>query len=297
MSCFKCGHMGHWARNCFLNSTQQSQSRPKERSLISCTRCGRTGHWIQDCFARSTIDGQLLPVKNSTEVHRMFRGPLSEIGQISDRRQISRKDEGQVSGKRKRQDSRRSGVYVLQYQNGNIYVGKSNDIDARIRQHASRSVKCTSGWQGSPTEIKPITPYMDDFESWERNETLELMSKHGVEKVRGWMYTSQHLSQETVDSIDAQLCEKYDLCRSCGGKGHFMSACPLNSTKGSYPTNSTKGSYYADDSSYFSDSSNDGDCFSESSSYEDPAGSYKRYRDDSDSYDDGNDGEFDDFDD
>jgi len=170
------------------------------RELETCARCGMSGHSIQDCFARTTCDGDELISPGQT-------------------------------GKRKRSVSEqrcRSGVYVIKYQDGNMYVGKSNDIDARIRQHAARAVKCTSEWQGTPREVKPITSAMEDHESWERNETLELMSRHGVEKVRGWMYTTQELSQDTVESIDAQLCEKYDLCRTCGMKGHFASACPMN---------------------------------------------------------------------
>jgi hypothetical protein len=97
------------------------------------------------------------------------------------------------------------------------------------------------------------------------------MTRQGVEKVRGWMYTTQHLSQETVESIDAQLCEKYDLCRVCGTKGHFVSACSMSVKM--HPTLAyNKTSYkrtsdgdYEDDSSCFSDSINDESDFSSSS--------------------------------
>ena len=149
---------------------------------------------------------------------------------------------------------------MIKYQDGNIYVGKSNDIDARIRQHAARAVKCTSEWQSTPREVKPITLAMEDHESWERNETLELMSRHGVEKVRGWMYTTQELSQDTIESIDAQLCEKYDLCRACGMKGHFASACSKASS--SYKRQ-MHGRGEDEDSSCFSEE--DSSCLSEES--------------------------------
>jgi len=289
LSCTRCGRTGHCVQDCFACSTKDGQllevSRTYRESVsenLSCTRCGRTGHCIQDCFARSTKNGQLL------EVSKTCSGPESEIRK------------GEVSGKRKRtipDGDKRSGVYVLQYQDGNLYVGKSNDIDARIRQHTARNVKCTSEWQGSPIEVQPITSRLDDHESWERNETLERMSQQGVEKVRGWMYTTQHLSPETVESIDAQLCEKFDLCRSCGTKGHFVSECPLNkdkkpNSKSPYKTSTDEG--HEDDSSYFSESYEDGDssCFSDSSNDEDEdhTPSCKRFhgeRDDEDEcYDD-----------
>lgn len=305
MSCFKCGEMGHWARNCLAYSSKQPHTtQSRHKAPISCTRCGRIGHSLQDCFARSTVDGQSLQAGGHTGAAKMYRGPVSGI---NNKGQVSGKYEGQGPPKRKRQVPKRSGVYVLQYQDGNIYVGKSNDIDARIRQHASRSVQCTSGWQGSPREIQPITPSLDDYESWERNETLERMSQHGVEKVRGWMYTSLHLSEETIESIDAQLCEKYDLCRLCGMKGHFASACPKENyskpqNKKMYGGGYKDGSVeeYSDDSSFFSESSEGYDCFSD---HDDGTGHFKRYHgnpgsnssDCGDSYDDGEDEEFEEF--
>jgi len=114
----------------------------------------------------------------------------------------------------------------LQYPDGHVYVGKSHDIDARVAQHKAGVVSTTSRWRGIPKEIAPLTSAPgNDWESFERNETLAQMLKHGIEKVRGWMYTAPKLTENEEDAIKSQLCEKYDLCRKCGQAGHFAAQC------------------------------------------------------------------------
>ena len=165
---------------------------------MRCFRCGRNGHTIHSCFARSTVDGRSLPHPTH----------------------------GHGTKPTKNKTASRSGVYVLRYPNGMFYVGKSSDIDKRIREHASGNVSCTAKW-GIPEEVPAVTPSIaTDHESWERNETLEQMQRNGIEKVRGWMYTSQEITEDAEENIMAQLCEKYDSCRYCGSTGHFISACP-----------------------------------------------------------------------
>lgn len=162
---------------------------------LRCFRCGRTSHFASECFARFTVDGQ--PLGGATG----YKHPRADS--------------------QRPHSTRRSGVYVLNWPDGRIYVGKSQDIDRRIRQHAEEmGVR--------PIEIPALTqPIAGDFESWERNETLEQMQRHGIEKVRGWMYTSTDLTEEQRDSIHSQIAEKYDLCRFCGQKGHFADRCRL----------------------------------------------------------------------
>ena len=228
MSCSRCGRSGHSIGSCFAKSSVHGRDLMSEKQ-VPCFRCGRNGHASSACFARSTVDGRpLLPPSTS----RHFQGPHITPGQRG-----------------------RSGVYVLQYANGMFYVGKSSNIDRRIGEHASGMVACTAEW-GVPTEVPTVTPPLDtDHESWERNETLELMKLNGISKVRGWMYTSQDLTEDAEESIVSQLCEKYDCCRLCGSSGHFISACPKqnrtrSSSSGEYgstsPGSSVHSSFDAD---------------------------------------------------
>jgi hypothetical protein len=115
------------------------------------------------------------------------------------------------------------GVYVLQRADGGFYVGKSGNIQERLRQHADGSGAVCA--KGKCRRVAPLTPPCEDLEAWERAEVLARMLKHGVGKVRGWMYTTPELSEAQTEHAFEQVCEKYDLCRRCGRRGHFAGGC------------------------------------------------------------------------
>jgi hypothetical protein len=119
------------------------------------------------------------------------------------------------------------GVYVLESGDGLFYVGKSNNIPARIEQHRTGDGGAAfSQMMGSFKPVPPLTAgSANDLESWERNETLQRMWTYGIDKVRGWMFTSPHLTEEQKQAAFGQVCEKFDLCRKCGRTSHFASAC------------------------------------------------------------------------
>ena len=117
-----------------------------------------------------------------------------------------------------------SGVYVLEKADGSFYVGKSGNIPERLRQHAAgEGASCARGFV---RRVPPMTEENEaDPEAWERSETLARMHRHGVSKVRGWMYTTPVLSEAQRDHAFGQVCERMDLCRRCGMAGHFAGAC------------------------------------------------------------------------
>jgi len=115
------------------------------------------------------------------------------------------------------------GVYVLQRSNGMIYVGKSHNIQERLKQHSDgQGALCA---KGKFRRLPPLTQPCEDLEAWERSEVLARMRKHGIQKVRGWMYTTPDLSETEFEHAFRQVCERFDLCRRCGIKGHFISKC------------------------------------------------------------------------
>ena len=128
----------------------------------------------------------------------------------------------------------RTGVYVLQLHNGGYYVGKSDNIDARVRQHTSGA---GSAWcrhkGGLVTEVPTVfSGSLEDISSWEMNETVTQMLLHGYENVRGWEFTScTALTSGELDTIKNVIMGQTNNCRKCGNEGHFANACNSRNVK------------------------------------------------------------------
>lgn len=130
--------------------------------------------------------------------------------------------------KRPRITEENMGIYVLKFNDGAsplYYVGKSKDISQRLDQHVSgHGAACVTG--RSFSRISPVTSgSIEDMESWERHEVLELMLTYGINAVRGWKYTFQTMQLEQKLSAFDDVCERFDLCRRCGRRDHFVREC------------------------------------------------------------------------
>ena len=75
--------------------------------------------------------------------------------------------------------------------------------------------------------IKSIEPeYNKENNFHELIQTLETIKKHGIENVRGSLFTSPFPLSQYEKVMAAQLyCELHGLCRKCGGEGHFITQC------------------------------------------------------------------------
>ena len=93
----------------------------------------------------------------------------------------------------------RDGVYVNELNSGWFYVGSSGNIDKRIEQHKNSPVVSRHG--GIYRSCEPITERQTNLRSWERDETLQRMMEHGINRVRGWEFQGDTLSLDNLNAI------------------------------------------------------------------------------------------------
>jgi predicted GIY-YIG superfamily endonuclease len=117
-------------------------------------------------------------------------------------------------------------VYILELENGRVYVGTSKDVERRISQHING---CGAAFTRTFKPTGKILPRLGNVsgsgDAAERDETLRYMYLKGMLFVRGWKYTQLELSVKDYEDAESNIRELYDLCRRCGGKGHFVSQC------------------------------------------------------------------------
>lgn len=137
-----------------------------------------------------------------------------------------------------------TGVYVLELQKGFFYVGKSANIPKRIQQHMTSQNPSTNGsaqkdmsssWchaHGPVVAVHPpMTQFTVDMDTWERDELIARMMRHGFHRVRGWQIldVTEKLSPGSYFTIRNLIMGSKDLCRQCGHFGHFATECSMNS--------------------------------------------------------------------
>lgn len=115
-----------------------------------------------------------------------------------------------------------STLYVLQLDDDKWYVGKTDDVTNRYKQHLSGK---GSIWT---SKYKPISIHLTKSNKSihdETNLTKDFMKKYGVDNVRGGAYTQLELPNGTRELIQNEFKSANDKCYKCGLSGHFANKC------------------------------------------------------------------------
>lgn len=112
-------------------------------------------------------------------------------------------------------------LYALRLIENRFYIGKSQNVEKRFLRHKQGS---GSEWTKKypPITIEHVRP---TFKFGELSLVLDYMDKHGIENVRGDIYSNVILSKSQMREIKIHLRHENKLCLFCGSNDHFMNSC------------------------------------------------------------------------
>jgi predicted GIY-YIG superfamily endonuclease len=122
-------------------------------------------------------------------------------------------------------DERSPNVYILELEQGKLYVGRTTDIAKRIEQHFLGE---GSAWT---KRYKPVAVVatMHTVDMFDEDKWVKIcMRSAGIDNVRGGSYSSMRLSVEQKKTLEREIRTAEDRCFKCGSSDHFSSDCPQN---------------------------------------------------------------------
>jgi len=113
-------------------------------------------------------------------------------------------------------------IYILRLEGGKYYVGKSDDVNKRYKQHIDGY---GSAWTkkynviGIAKQIPNASPFDED------RYVKEYMNIYGIQNVRGGSYVQVELTEDQENSLKTEIRAATDKCTRCGREGHFAKNC------------------------------------------------------------------------
>ena len=115
-------------------------------------------------------------------------------------------------------------IYILELENNKYYVGRTDNIDNRLKNHFNAN---GSHWTKlhKPINVKHVYDNCDVFD--EDKYTIKFMAQHGINNVRGGSFSQITLNPEHVNLIEKMINNAFDNCFKCHFSNHFHVNCPF----------------------------------------------------------------------
>ena len=126
-----------------------------------------------------------------------------------------------------KQENDKEIIYILLLENSKYYIGKTKNLDLRLKQHFNDSVYgAIYTKKYKPLKLIETFPIVSIF--CEDKYVKIYMEKYGINNVRGGTYSQEFLSQDAVRLLEKEIIHAKGLCLNCGLNGHFAKDCQLN---------------------------------------------------------------------
>lgn len=122
-----------------------------------------------------------------------------------------------------------STLYVLQLRGGKYYVGKTDDVQERVRQHIEGN---GSAWTQRHRPIRLVRTVPCTGPLSEDTLVKETMLAYGIDAVRGGSYSNPVLTLEQQNTLRRELRGARDSCFHCGAAGHMAADCAQEGEEG-----------------------------------------------------------------
>ncbi len=115
-----------------------------------------------------------------------------------------------------------SHIYGLKLEDNKYYVGRSNDIETRIKNHkdgVGSSWTCKYNFIEVLFVEESYSPFDED------KYTKELMTLYGIDNVRGGTYSTIVLDINQKQFLQKEIWSAKNYCNRCGNNNHFVKDC------------------------------------------------------------------------
>ena len=113
-------------------------------------------------------------------------------------------------------------IYILKLEEGNYYVGKSDNPAQRFIQHINGE---GAAWTKKYRPLKLLNIHENQSPFDEDKYVKIMMEKYGIDKVRGGTYVQDKLSAGQEEMLKKEIRGATDCCTHCGKEGHFVASC------------------------------------------------------------------------